>query len=72
VLSDNGIGISEENRKRIFDKFYRVGHGNRYDVSGYGLGLYYVQQIVERHQGSIAVESTLNKGTTFTITLPAK
>jgi signal transduction histidine kinase len=72
VLSDNGIGISEENRKRIFDKFYRVGHGNRYDVSGYGLGLYYVQQIIERHQGSIAVESTINKGTTFTITLPAK
>lgn len=71
-LSDNGIGISEENQKRIFDKFYRVGHGNRYDVSGYGLGLYYVQQIIERHKGSITVESTINKGTTFTITLPAR
>ena len=72
VLSDNGIGISEENLKRIFDKFYRVGHGNRYNVSGYGLGLYYVRQIIERHDGSIAVESTISKGTTFTITLPAK
>jgi signal transduction histidine kinase len=72
VLSDNGIGISEENQKRIFDKFYRVGHGNRYDVSGYGLGLYYVRQIIQRHDGSIDVESTVNKGTTFTIILPAK
>jgi two-component system phosphate regulon sensor histidine kinase PhoR len=72
VLSDNGIGISEENQKRIFDKFYRVGHGNRYDVSGYGLGLYYVHQIIQRHEGSIDVESTVNKGTTFTIILPAK
>jgi signal transduction histidine kinase len=72
VLSDNGIGISEENQKRIFDKFYRVGHGNRYDVSGYGLGLYYVRQIIQRHEGSIDVESTVNKGTTFTIILPAK
>jgi signal transduction histidine kinase len=53
VLSDNGIGISEENQKRIFDKFYRVGHGNRYNVSGYGLGLYYVRQIIQRHEGSI-------------------
>jgi signal transduction histidine kinase len=72
VLSDNGIGISEENLKRIFDKFYRVGHGNRYNVPGYGLGLYYVRQIIERHDGSISVASTLNKGTKFTITLPAK
>jgi signal transduction histidine kinase len=72
VLSDNGIGISEENQKRIFDKFYRVGHGNRYNVSGYGLGLYYVRQIIQRHEGSIDVESTMNKGTTFTITLPAR
>jgi signal transduction histidine kinase len=72
VLSDNGIGISEENQKRIFDKFYRVGHGNRYNVSGYGLGLYYVRQIIQRHEGSITVESTMNKGTTFTITLPAR
>jgi signal transduction histidine kinase len=72
VLSDNGIGISEENQKRIFDKFYRVGHGNRYNVSGYGLGLYYVRQIIQRHEGSITVESTMNKGTTFTITLRAR
>lgn len=72
VLQDNGIGITEENQKRIFDKFYRVGHGNRYDTSGYGLGLYYVRQIIERHQGDIEVKSTINKGTTFTITLPAK
>ena len=58
--------------KRIFDKFYRVGHGNRYNVNGYGLGLYYVRQIIEWHGGSIAVESTISKGTTFTIILLAK
>jgi signal transduction histidine kinase len=72
VLTDDGIGISDENQPHVFDKFYRVGHGNQYNVSGYGLGLYYVQQIIERHGGSISVESVVNEGTTFTITLPVK
>lgn len=66
-ISDNGIGISKENLPYIFDKFYRVTEGDRYEVGGYGLGLYYVKQIVEMQGWSISVISEENKGTTFTI-----
>jgi nitrogen-specific signal transduction histidine kinase len=70
-MTDNGIGISQEHQKRIFDKFYRVPHGNVHNVSGYGLGLYYVRQIIERHKGTITVDSNVNRETKVTITLPA-
>lgn len=66
-VSDNGIGIAKENLPHIFDKFYRVTDGDRYEVGGYGLGLYYVRRIVEMHGWSIAVASEEHKGTTFTI-----
>ncbi len=66
-ISDNGIGISKENLPLIFDKFYRVTNGNRYEVGGYGLGLYYVKQIVSKLGWSISVTSEENKGSTFTI-----
>ncbi|MCM1142008.1 MAG: HAMP domain-containing histidine kinase [Muribaculum sp.] len=66
-VSDNGIGIAKENLPFIFDKFYRVTDGNRYEVGGYGLGLYYVKQIVEMQGWSISVLSEENEGTTFTI-----
>ncbi len=66
-ISDNGIGIAKGNLPYIFDKFYRVTDGDRYEVGGYGLGLYYVKQIVEMQGWNISVTSEENKGTTFTI-----
>lgn len=71
-ISDNGIGISEEHLKHIFDKFYRIPNEGRSPVKGYGIGLFYVRTMVEKLHGSIIVESIPGKGSCFTITLPQK
>lgn len=66
-VSDNGIGIPEKSLPDIFNKFYRVPHGNTTEVRGYGIGLFYVKSIVEKHGWWIGVESRMGKGSRFTI-----
>lgn len=66
-VSDTGIGISEANLTHIFDKFYRVPNGNLHNVKGYGLGLYYVNDMMTKHKGYVTVKSLLGKGSTFTL-----
>lgn len=69
-IKDNGIGISDDDKKKVFDKYFRVGNGDVHNVKGYGLGLNYVQRIVKLHKGKISVKSTLGKGSEFIISLP--
>ncbi|MCU0375961.1 MAG: HAMP domain-containing histidine kinase [Chitinophagaceae bacterium] len=69
-VSDNGPGIDAAYQDKIFEKFFRVPQGDRHDTKGYGLGLSYVADMVQRHQGTISVKSQPGKGTTFTIRLP--
>lgn len=66
-IEDDGIGISKNKQALLFEKFYRVEQGNVHNAKGLGLGLYYVDQIIKAHQGSIAVMSDLGKGAVFTI-----
>ncbi len=69
-IKDNGIGIKKEDIDNLFQKFYRVSTGNLHDVKGFGLGLFYVQNICDAHGWEIGVESKIGEGSTFRLKIP--
>lgn len=71
-IKDTGVGIPEEQQKRIFTKFFRASNVIKIETEGSGLGLYIVKNIIEAHGGKIWFKSEENKGTTFNFTLPIK
>jgi len=71
-ISDTGMGISEEDQERIFERFYKADKSRTNSGGGSGLGLSIVKKIIEMHQGTIEVESKVSAGTTFTVSLPMK
>lgn len=70
VMTDTGIGISKEDVSQIFDRFYKVDKARTRTEASTGLGLSIAKKIIELHDGTIMVESELNEGSIFTITLP--
>jgi len=69
-IKDNGIGISDDDKKKIFEKYFRIPSGDIHNVKGYGLGLHYVRKIIKHHKGKITVKSILGEGSEFIISLP--
>ncbi len=69
-VSDTGIGIGEEDLPKVFEKFYRANDERLSEIKGSGLGLALAREVIRLHGGDITCESTLNEGTTFTLTLP--
>src|SRR5262249_26019901 len=70
AVRDHGIGIPQEQREKIFERFYRVSDPSQHMVPGLGMGLCIVTEIVKQHGGTITVDSEVGEGSTFHITLP--
>lgn len=70
TVQDDGVGIANGYQAAVFDRFFRVPTGNLHPIKGFGLGLYYVRQVIERHGGRIAVRSEPGQGSAFTLWLP--
>lgn len=70
IISDKGVGMTREEQKHIFDRFYRVGSGDIHNIKGHGLGLSYAAGIMEAHGGRIEVDSEKGKGSTFYLYFP--
>ena len=70
TVTDNGVGISEEDQQRVFEKYFRVSTGNVHDVKGFGLGLSYVRLMAEAHGGSVQLKSAKGRGTTIILSFP--
>lgn len=72
AVEDTGVGISEEEVSKVFDKFFRSSDARVQSETGTGLGLSLAREVIRLHGGDITVESKLNQGTTFTATLPIR
>ncbi len=70
AVIDTGIGINPEDQARVFEKFFRSSDNRVRDIEGNGLGLTFTQEVVQAHGGRLSLESELNRGSTFTVTLP--
>ena len=70
TIADNGVGIPDEYKNTIFEKFFRVPSGNIHDVKGYGLGLSYAKYVVEAHGGNISLQDSETGGASFIIRFP--
>lgn len=69
TVADNGTGIEKNQQEKIFDKFYRIPKGNTHDVKGFGIGLYYCKKIINKHEGTLQLNSD-KKETIFKINIP--
>ena len=72
TIADKGMGMTKDQKEKIFDQFYRIPTGNVHNVKGFGLGLSYVNDIIKRLNGKIQVKSEKDKGTVFELTFPLK